>query len=133
MLGSYVCHQFISKNSSKNMEFQAKFTFVFLALVVLWYNQFELVYGKPAEVELENGEPTNNATRVARQLYHQCNEKWGCHNGYCWAGCQAIAAISQKEWCYTTRGHSQDYQYVTCQGMGDCDACWNCAGPCTLF
>lgn len=140
MLDSYVGHQFISNSLFRKMEFQAKFKFNLLVLIVLCYNPFELVYGKPAVDELEplnialdNGEASNNSTRVARDLYHQCVERWGCHKGYCWAGCEAILAFVPKaEWCYTTKGSSQDFKYVPCYGDGDCGQCWDCAGSCTV-
>lgn len=65
-------------------------------------------------------------------------ENFGCHKGYCWARCigalggTATPKDSHQEWCYTTKGYSQDFQYVGCQQDSDCDGCWKCAGSCTL-
>lgn len=57
------------------LEFQTKFTFIFLVLIVLCYKLLELVYGKPAVDEfeplntaLDNGKATYNLTRVAREF-----------------------------------------------------------------
>jgi len=61
----------------------------------------------------------------------ECFHKWGCHNGYCWSGCEATIFIGS-EWCYTTRGNSQDNQYVKCSKKEDCQPAWNCAGSCTM-
>lgn len=59
-----------------------------------------------------------------------CARKWGCYQGYCWAGCDATAV--NNEWCYTTRGYSQDYQYIRCSRDSECSDCWACAGACTV-
>jgi hypothetical protein len=48
----------------------------------------------------------------------------GCHRGYCWTRCAM-------GWCYTTRGRSQDFRYITCRSHNECQAGWNCAGSCT--
>ncbi|KAI9241275.1 MAG: hypothetical protein BYD32DRAFT_77782 [Podila humilis] len=56
----------------------------------------------------------------------------GCHKGYCWAGCVAVSPFGG-EWCYTTKGYSQDYQYVKCSSADECNSNWKCAGPCALF
>lgn len=58
-----------------------------------------------------------------------CGKIGGCHKGYCWASCDATAF--NNEWCYTTRGYSQDFKYVGCASDYECDKCWKCAGSCT--
>lgn len=60
-----------------------------------------------------------------------CSETAGCHKGYCWAWCGF--SLSSGGWCYTTKTHSQSYQYVECNSDDDCDKCWKCAGPCAFF
>lgn len=57
--------------------------------------------------------------------------RFGCHKGYCWAYCHAVLG-NEREWCYTTRGSSQDYNYVGCSRDSDCDGCWKCAGACSI-
>lgn len=52
------------------------------------------------------------------------------HKGYCWAWCGI--SLSGGEWCYTTKTHTQSYEYVECKQDSDCDVCWKCGGPCTL-
>lgn len=59
----------------------------------------------------------------------------GCHKGYCWTSCTGAGAYiagDNKEWCYTTKGRSQDYQYVKCSRDRGCISTWKCAGPCSL-
>ena len=63
------------------------------------------------------------------------DDEYGCHKGYCWSYCSGAGTLLfgiTKEWCYTTMGRSQDHKYVKCTSDDDCDACWKCAGPCTL-
>ncbi|XP_031626819.1 allergen Tha p 2-like [Contarinia nasturtii] len=60
----------------------------------------------------------------------ECAAKAGCHKGYCWTWCGA--SLTGGEWCYTTRAHSQSFQYVGCSSDSECDPCWKCAGSCTL-
>lgn len=66
-----------------------------------------------------------------------CTES-GCecgHNNkcYCWARCSGVlGGRKPKEWCWTTKGSSQDRNYVECSGPGDCDGCWKCAASCSL-
>ncbi|KAH7044361.1 hypothetical protein BKA57DRAFT_469414 [Linnemannia elongata] len=50
---------------------------------------------------------------------------YGCHNGLCWSHCTM-------GWCYTTKGYSQDRQYVPCEWSTECSPDWSCAGPCTV-
>lgn len=57
--------------------------------------------------------------------------KFGCHKGYCWAYCHAVLGHN-REWCYTTRGSSQDYNYVGCSSDADCGGCWKCAASCAV-
>lgn len=59
-----------------------------------------------------------------------CAFQGGCRNGRCWAGCDAT--VVDNEWCYTTRGYSQDYRYIGCGQDHECDKCWKCAGPCSI-
>lgn len=60
---------------------------------------------------------------------------WGCKNDKCWSRCVGFAAIFPYiyEWCYTTKGRSQDYNYIKCSSESDCDPCWKCGGPCSAF
>lgn len=65
---------------------------------------------------------------------------YGCHKGYCWSRCAGGARIFGSvardgiyEWCYTTKGRSQDRGYVTCSKKEDCCNTWSCAGPCAAF
>ncbi|PPQ95594.1 hypothetical protein CVT26_008622 [Gymnopilus dilepis] len=58
----------------------------------------------------------------------------GCYNGWCWASCvTGVPLVEGHEWCYTTRGYSQDYNYIRCSHNEDCDVNWKCAGPCAAF
>ncbi|CAO3640669.1 unnamed protein product [Cunninghamella echinulata] len=59
---------------------------------------------------------------------------FGCWKGRCWSHCAGAGTFLSgvDEWCYTTRGSSQDYNYVYCNSNNDCDNTWHCAGPCTL-
>lgn len=57
-------------------------------------------------------------------------ETFGCHKGYCWSYCSAFSAVEYSEWCYTTKTHSQSYQYVPCKSQDDCEHYWHCGGPC---
>lgn len=59
----------------------------------------------------------------------QCSAKNECR---CWAYCYGALSAKNTEWCYTTKGRSQDYNYVQCSGPQDCNGCWSCAGPCTV-
>lgn len=59
--------------------------------------------------------------------------KFGCHNGYCWSYCTAALEGKDNEWCYTTKGKSQDRDYVSCSQDSECNGCWKCAGPCALI
>lgn len=64
--------------------------------------------------------------------------KGGCYKGYCWSGCEALLGdVNGKEWCYTTKGSSQDHKYVSCSQDSDCGTngnifCDYCAGGCTI-
>lgn len=119
-------------------------TFVIVLLVILVFC-YDSIYGKPAEEPsgLLNGElkddgtSNNNSTRVARTIkdpFLYCSERGGCYNGKCWAGCRAIVGDHDGgEWCYTTQGNSQDYQYIPCSIDFECHKCWKCAGPCAVF
>lgn len=67
-------------------------------------------------------------------------DDYGCHRGYCWSRCAGFARTfgtaardAFKEWCWTTKGRSQDYNYVTCSKKEDCCGTWSCAGTCAAF
>lgn len=60
----------------------------------------------------------------------ECSQQTGCHKGYCWNWCGV--SLTGGEWCYSTKSHSQSFQYVKCTQDSDCDKCWKCAGSCTL-
>jgi hypothetical protein len=58
-----------------------------------------------------------------------CTQWFGCHNGYCWAGCAgAFPSVTGPEWCYTTKSSGK----VTCSQDNDCDGCWRCSSPCIV-
>lgn len=114
------------------MAFQVKFIFAIAVLIVLCCNSFDLVHGLPSgDLEPVNDETGNsNLTRVDRAA-KGCNDRGGCYNGKCWAGCDAVL-FGDKEWCYTTKGNSQDYQYIGCSRDHECSKCWKCAGACSV-
>lgn len=61
-------------------------------------------------------------------------DKFGCSKGLCWANCNVFAVLyGEGEWCYTTHSYSQSRQYIPCSVHEDCDPCWTCGGPCSLF
>lgn len=68
---------------------------------------------------------------VSAALNSPACTRGGCSKGYCWAYCHAVLG-HEREWCYTTRGSSQNYQYVSCSRDEDCDKCWKCAGSCAV-
>lgn len=78
-----------------------------------------------------------------------CSYKGGCHKSYCWSYCEGFGVLSVTgskktfysnvfsnpflicillivpntdgpEWCYTTRGSTQNRQYVSCSSDDDC-------------
>ena len=57
----------------------------------------------------------------------------GCYNGYCWSECLGISnfPFPGNDWCYTTQGRSQDFNYVECTNDEECCESWSCAGSCT--
>jgi len=57
-----------------------------------------------------------------------CSNNYGCHNGYCWAGCSVFGTVDGAEWCYTSNGNG----YVKCESDSDCNRCWSCGGGCTV-
>jgi hypothetical protein len=58
-----------------------------------------------------------------------CTTWFGCHNGYCWAGCAgAFPSVTGPEWCYTTKSSGK----ITCSKDNDCDGCWRCSSPCSV-
>lgn len=62
---------------------------------------------------------------------NKCSVEAGCHKGKCWAWCGV--SLSDGEWCYTTKTYSQSYAYVPCTTDYDCEKCWRCGGPCSIF
>lgn len=66
--------------------------------------------------------------------YVDCRKDAGCTRGYCCSPCTSGWPWAQgSEWCYTTEGRSQDYNYVKCTHDDECDPMWKCAGPCAAF
>ncbi|CAF2709652.1 unnamed protein product [Rotaria sp. Silwood2] len=58
-----------------------------------------------------------------------CTEWFGCHKGYCWAGCAgAFPSLTGPEWCYTTKSKGK----MTCSQDQDCNGCWRCSSPCSI-
>ena len=58
-----------------------------------------------------------------------CTEWFGCHKGYCWAGCAgAFPSITGPEWCYTTKSKGK----ITCSEDQDCNGCWRCSSSCSI-
>jgi hypothetical protein len=58
-----------------------------------------------------------------------CTEWFGCHKGYCWAGCAgAFPSITGPEWCYTTKSNNR----IKCFENTDCDGCWRCSSSCSV-
>nr|CDZ09825.1 Allergenic protein Tha p 2 [Thaumetopoea processionea] len=62
-----------------------------------------------------------------------CHFSFGCHKGYCWAGCGNPRNPWSwgDHWCYTTKTYSQSYSYVECTQDSECNGCWSCGGPCS--
>lgn len=99
--------------------------------------------------ELDPIEDTELA-ELGREKRESCGWKYGCHKGYCWSNCKGgfgvLGKVNNKsnslnlnrsnnsahltlllvydgdgpEWCYTTRGRSQDFQYVRCTKNSQC-------------
>lgn len=61
---------------------------------------------------------------------NKCSVTAGCNKGFCWAWCGV--SLSDGEWCYTTKTHSQSFEYVPCKYDSECNECWRCAGSCTI-
>lgn len=57
----------------------------------------------------------------------KCSHYSGCNKGYCWKWCDSA---DNRKWCFTTKTHTQSYNFVPCTTNSDCDKCWNCGGPC---
>ena len=58
-----------------------------------------------------------------------CTDWFGCHKGYCWAGCAGVfPSVTGPEWCYTTNSTSK----ISCSNDKDCKGCWRCSSPCTV-
>lgn len=69
-----------------------------------------------------------NTYATTNMVKGQCSTTASCYNGQCWAYCSD--SLSSGSWCYTTRGKSQNGQYVSCTRDSQCNPCWNCAGSC---
>lgn len=58
-----------------------------------------------------------------------CTDWFGCHQGYCWAGCAGgLPSITGPEWCYTTKSKGK----TPCSNDSDCNGCWRCTSSCTI-
>ncbi|KAF9574974.1 hypothetical protein EC968_004734 [Mortierella alpina] len=67
--------------------------------------------------------------RCGQNLYN-----FGCSKGYCWSGCSSFGLLPiNTEWCWTTRGSSQDRNYVRCSSDDECSNDWHCGGPCAAI
>lgn len=124
------------------MEFETKVTCVFLLVIVLSYSTFDFVHGKSyTSTAIENIEPANtgptddsvnnnNSPRIARQS--RCSTRYGCHEGFCWAGC---TVAGRGGWCYTTEAYSPPNTYLPCVSKkdGKCTNCLKCANSCKSF
>lgn len=115
----------------------------FLFVVVIYITIISGVLGNPKTNSIQDSELLETLSRNKRQVqilkdvgkkvgdaFTKCSEKAGCHKGNCWAYCGLNLAGG--DWCYTTKAHSQSYQYVSCTDNSECDPCWKCAGSCTL-
>lgn len=62
----------------------------------------------------------------------KCAEKAGCHKEKkrCWAYCGLD--LKKMDWCYTTKGLTLSLDYVPCTRDSECNACWRCAGTCSI-
>lgn len=65
-------------------------------------------------------------------VFGMAKEEYGCHKGYCWTTCIGGVPWWGAEWCYTTKGSSQDFSYIGCTDKSECDKDWKCAGSCTV-
>lgn len=86
--------------------------------------------------DMENMRTELAETNKANKHIIDCKKENGCYNGYCCKPCNGASVIffwvAGEEWCYSTRGRSQDYNYVRCNDDADCDPNWHCAGPCAI-
>ncbi|CAF1210288.1 unnamed protein product [Rotaria magnacalcarata] len=58
-----------------------------------------------------------------------CTQWFGCHRGYCWAGCAgAFPSVTGPEWCYTETLNEK----MTCSQDKHCDGCWRCSSSCSI-
>lgn len=113
--------------------FPAKIVLVAFVLILCSIT-FETVAGQPTSNPVEE----SDSSVVALNRSKRGRDTYGCHKGYCWSYCRALDYLSftdipNNEWCYTTKTHSQSYQYVKCNSMGDCNPDWSCGGPCALI
>lgn len=114
------------------MSFQTKFVPILLVLFI-YCSSFDLTFAKPNWNAAQNGNITESSGTdlVRNKRVFQCSTG-GCFNGYCWAYCEGFGIPGTREWCYTTKSYSQSYEYVGCSQDSECDACWKCAGSCTV-
>lgn len=69
---------------------------------------------------------------IASTTYCEAREYYGCHKGYFWARAPVLQLhLIGATRCYTTKGKTQDRNYIQCKNSLECDADWSCAGPCT--
>lgn len=71
--------------------------------------------------------PNNEITKLGAKQF------FGCKNGLCWTTCIGAIPWWGMERCYSTRGHSQSYDFVKCTSDSQCKEGWLCGGPCTAF
>lgn len=141
----------------KNLfKMNSKFIVVVLIVSLCSMTYFSAVIGKPNGLAASNFQQIDGAVvggnRTKRELIaivavaaiygvglasmsiansNKCSVEAGCHKGKCWAWCGV--SLSDGEWCYTTKTYSQSYNYVACTTDYDCEKCWRCGGPCSIF
>lgn len=116
------------------MVFETRFIFACLVFIVLCYTSFNLINGSPVDsldpldTAFIDGETGHSIT--ARATREGCSNRGGCWKGYCWVGCEVFGG--GKEWCYTTKSHSQSHKYISCSRDSECNKCSHCGGGCTV-
>lgn len=107
------------------MLLQAKIVLA-IAVLVLCCLSFETVVSNPVD--------SSGTSEIALNRTRRSRETHGCHKGYCWSYCSSLGFDHgySDEWCYTTEGSSQSYNYVKCDYNTQCLEDWKCGGPCTL-
>lgn len=140
----------------ESFKMNTKFICVVLIISICSMSYFSAVIGKPNSVATTNFQSFDQfvvgGNRTKRDLIavaavtiiygvglasmsiansNKCSVEAGCHSGKCWAWCGV--SLSDGEWCYTTKTYSQSYDYVPCTSDYDCEKCWHCGGPCSIF